>query len=225
MKLWQILVKLVAFFNRRAAEELEARFQLPLLQQNNAEAKQALAEATKQLAVLMTERDAIAREVESYERRVTENLGYARSAKEQGNTELMNKAAQLVADIRNKMAAKQGVLSELNQQIDQLNADIVKMKADADKVETATQVVAAKAKVQVVQDKLHGKAGEANNAVTSSANMLAQIQDRQQRTDDLRKNARALSQAGTEDELHAALEAAGIKKSDQVSAADVLAGL
>lgn len=123
------------------------------------------------------------------------------------------------------MAAKQGVLDELNQQINQLNADIKEMKANADKVETATQVVAAKAKVQKVQDKLQGKAGEASDAVASSANMLKQVQDRQQRTDDLRKNARALSQAGTEEELHTALEAAGIKKSDQVSAADVLAEL
>ncbi len=221
----RILVKLVKFFNNKAADALEAYFQLPLLEQNNIEVRDSLAEAKVELAVLMTERDAVEREVKALNNNISETFGYLKAAKEANNEELKERTAASVAKLRNELKPKQQLLDHLNTQVEKLGGDIQEMQSNADNVENETKVVKATAAVQEVQDKIHGKFNSSKTAVQSSAEMLKKIKDRQQKTADMRANMEALGKAGTDEELEEMLEAAGLKKSDQITADDVLAEL
>jgi len=224
-KLLRTLVYLVKIFSRKTGEALEARFELPILEQKIVDSKMAAADVLKSIAIQGAEKDALVREVEDIEESIEELIGYLKEAHSKGITDLIQKTAKSIAKKRNKLTRKKAILDQLTVDLDSMEFELGKMNENIEKVDTEATVVKTRAALDDAQDKIDNVFDGAGTSLKGAAGTLASIKERQQKKADVRKNLQRLEKEGTDSELLDEMQSAGIKTSDEISVDDILAEL
>jgi len=222
-KLLRTLVALVKFFSRRTGEWLEAYFELPLIEQKIADSKVAMSNAAVDLATANAEKDALEDEIEEIQESIDEFFELARQAEEKGQTDLVNDTAAMIAKRTNKLERKKAILADLDDEITQLESELSEQKEKIEQVETETILVKTRESVTQAQEKMENAFDGASSSVAGVVDSLNAIKKRQQKKASERKHLKRLQKSGSDEELRAKFEEAGIRTSDDVTSEDILA--
>lgn len=197
---------------------------LRILDQEIRDADKAQGKARDDLAGLVARRRILETEVESFRAQAAKYEASARIAVEKGNMDLARQVAQRIADLEQDIALKSPQVEDMRAAEEQIHTAVAQTDRKIEQLRREVEVVKVNESVQKAQATVASGSIGAGNKLSSAADSLARIRERQAIRGERIKAAGELEDRRTGADLDEKLRQAGILPG-QSSADDVLARL
>ncbi len=210
---------------REAGETIVDANAFRILEQEIIDAKKEIEHAKKSLASLMVTFEKSQAKIAEQEEKIKEHEGYAMQALEKSDETLAVQIAERIAEFEEERDYQAAIVKDLEDKIERQKSLIKEAARTVEKLERDSKMVKSTAQVQKTTSALNDSFSNNNSRMSSAAESLERIKQRQAQYDAEIKASKDLSGELAGDELEKKLKAAGIKTAEKKSTNDILARL
>jgi phage shock protein A len=224
MSIWNKLVTALRGGANEVGEAIVDGQALRILDQEIRDADRSIAEANRELVVIMGKHKLASQRVAEFNANIADWEKKALAADAKGESALALECAEVVARLTDERDAEQKSANEFAKAVEKLRATVSKTETQIKGLRQQTDLARARESVQKAQANASLATGGANGKLETAVSSLNRLKERQNQREAEFEAAEQLAASRTGSDLENRLKAAGIGDSTG-SAADVLARL